>query len=146
MRRSITCHGLLQSANDIRNTLYILRCAPTYECREGLQSFDNVIRNNLETILNVDLAGPVGDQSSLPVRYGGLGILPSGGACSPSLFGFSSLRLHANILDLQYVRSHWHHRTSDSAVAKGFCTNNSIEVKVKEDNKRPDEKTLIPWR
>ena len=64
---------LLKNSIAIPKQLYILRTSP---CTNNplLQQFDMVLKNELETILNVQLSDTQWKQASLPVHMGGLGV------------------------------------------------------------------------
>ena len=65
---------LLRHSFAIPKVLYILRTSPCF-LSDRLESFDDVLRNMLRNILNVDLAlESTSLQASLPVRMGGIGI------------------------------------------------------------------------
>ena len=53
---------------------YFLRKAPCFLNKEILEKYDSIIRNALEDILNVKLDGRAWEQSTLPIKLGGLGI------------------------------------------------------------------------
>ena len=65
---------LLKSAYAIPKLMYFIRSAPTFKNMETLALYDEVLRQGLQEILNVELEGDQWLQSSLPVRRGGLGI------------------------------------------------------------------------
>jgi len=54
--------------------LYSMRTSRAYRFVASLQDFDEVTRDSLTTICNVDVSGPTWSQASLPVQQGGLGI------------------------------------------------------------------------
>ena len=61
---------LLRSCYAIPKLTYFLRSAPTYRTMATLQEYDQVIKKCLEEIININL----GQEASLPVKQGGLGI------------------------------------------------------------------------
>ena len=65
---------LLRSAYAIPKLMYSIRTAPAFKKMAILESYDEKMRQSLETILNVELNDESWQLSSLPVRQGGLGI------------------------------------------------------------------------
>ena len=64
---------LLKNCFSIPKLLYSLRCAACYNS-SILPEYDEVIRQTLKFILNVDLSDVIWDQATLPVSSGGLGV------------------------------------------------------------------------
>ena len=65
---------LLKNCFAIPKLTYFLRCAPTFKNTATLQLYDQEMRNSLQKILNVELKEEAFNQSSLPVKQGGLGV------------------------------------------------------------------------
>ena len=64
---------LLKNCFSLPKLQYILRCAPCYSS-QVLLNYDNVIRDTLQSILNVSLTESIWQQATLPVRNGGIGV------------------------------------------------------------------------
>ena len=64
---------LLKNCFSLPKLQYILRCAPCAESQILLE-YDNVIRDSLQSILNITLSEPAWLQATLPVKRGGLGV------------------------------------------------------------------------
>ena len=64
---------LLKNCFSIPKMTYTLRSAPCYT-RQLLQEYDIVMRNTLQSILNIQLTDEAWDQATLPVSKGGIGI------------------------------------------------------------------------
>ena len=65
---------LLKHCLAIPKMTYILRSSPCFKQPEILEQYDGIMRQSLESILNVPLGEEAWSQSSLPVAWGGLGI------------------------------------------------------------------------
>jgi hypothetical protein len=65
---------VLRNCLAIPKMMYTLRTSGCFNHRSFLRRFDEEIRRKVESITNCDLNGLAGDQSSLPVKYGGIGI------------------------------------------------------------------------
>ena len=65
---------LLKSCLSIPKMVYLLRCAPAWKEPLLLESFDQVMRESLESILNCSIDDPTWAQASLPVAKAGIGI------------------------------------------------------------------------
>ncbi|KAJ2939808.1 hypothetical protein O0L34_g18001 [Tuta absoluta] len=65
---------LLRMCFAVPKVTYLLRTAPTWLCPEDIASFDNTLKDTLETIVNVSLTDDQWCQASLPIRHGGLGV------------------------------------------------------------------------
>ena len=64
LRHSITAHKLL----------YNLRTSPCYQLPVHLHNIDDILRNMLQSVLNVQLGDQQRAQATLPARCGGIGI------------------------------------------------------------------------
>src|SRR5664279_804557 len=64
---------LLKNCFSIPKLLYSLRCAACYRSTILLE-YDDVIRQTLKVILNVDLSDVIWKQATLPMSSGGLGV------------------------------------------------------------------------
>jgi len=64
---------LLKNCSSLPKLRYILRCSPCYQS-DMLQQYDSVIRDTLQSILNVTLTDDAWMQATLPVKHGGIGI------------------------------------------------------------------------
>ncbi|XP_055336340.1 uncharacterized protein LOC129586883 [Paramacrobiotus metropolitanus] len=65
---------LLKCSLSAPKVIHLLRCCPSFEARDSLIEFDEVLRESLQSICNVRMDPPAWRQASLPVRCGGLGI------------------------------------------------------------------------
>ena len=65
---------LLKNCFSLPKLMYTLRSAPCYDS-PFIRQYDNLIRNTLQSILNVTLSDDAWSQSKLPVKLGGLGVL-----------------------------------------------------------------------
>lgn len=54
--------------------IYFLRCSPIWKFHNILNNIDNVLKNFLSKLLNINLDENMFIQASLPIRFGGLGI------------------------------------------------------------------------
>ena len=54
--------------------LYLLRSAPLYNVSSKLEGVDELVRETLVEISNVDVSGQAWEQAKLPIRLGGLGV------------------------------------------------------------------------
>ena len=64
---------LLKNCFSLPKLQYILRCSPCYNS-QVLHTYDNLIRDTLQSILNVTLTESIWQQATLPVRNGGIGV------------------------------------------------------------------------
>jgi len=64
---------LLKNCFSLPKLQYILRCAPCHNS-QVLHNYDDVIRDTLQSILNVTLTESIWQQATLPVRNGGIAI------------------------------------------------------------------------
>jgi hypothetical protein len=64
---------LLKNCFSLPKRLYTLRCAPCVEC-PIIKQYDTLLRNTLQSILDVALDDTSWEQATLPVKRGGLGI------------------------------------------------------------------------
>jgi len=74
--KSLNAHDalfLLKNCFSIPQLLYSLRCAACYKSTL-LSNYDDVIRQTLKVILNVDMSDVIWKQATLPVSSGGLGV------------------------------------------------------------------------
>ena len=65
---------LLRHSFAIPKMYHLLRSAPTYQQKELLKQYDELIRDSMSEITNVNFTNKAWSQASLPVRFGGLGI------------------------------------------------------------------------
>ncbi|KAI5639518.1 reverse transcriptase (RNA-dependent DNA polymerase) domain-containing protein [Phthorimaea operculella] len=75
---------LLRVCFAVPKLMYLLRTCPTWLYPDTLAAFDGVLKDCVETILNVSLSETQWDQASLPVRHGGLGERPAGDVGLPA--------------------------------------------------------------
>ena len=66
---------------------YFMRTAPCFKESGILEEYDNIIRESLTDILNIQLTDSSWNQASLPIARGGLGLRP---ALEVALAGFLS--------------------------------------------------------
>ena len=64
---------LLKNCFSLPKLQYVLRCAPCFNS-QVLHRYDNMIRDTLQSILNVELTDSAWQQATLPVKNGGIGI------------------------------------------------------------------------
>ncbi|XP_048483467.1 uncharacterized protein LOC125489916 [Plutella xylostella] len=65
---------ILRSCLSIPRLTYTLRTAPVWLCGEESLRYDNMLRELLESVLNVGMSDLQWSQAALPIRHGGLGI------------------------------------------------------------------------
>jgi len=65
---------ILKNCLSIPKLTYLLRSAPCFKCKKGLEAFDTAIRTNTEKISNVTFGKDSWSQESMPIRHGGLGL------------------------------------------------------------------------
>ncbi|KAL3613036.1 hypothetical protein CASFOL_043125 [Castilleja foliolosa] len=65
---------LLKMCFAVPKITYLLRTTPSWLYPANIASFDDTLKDAVETILNVSLNDSQWCQASLPVRYGGLGV------------------------------------------------------------------------
>ena len=96
---------LLRNCFSLPKLLYILRTSPCFD-HPLVQSFDDLQIQLLQKLLNINLDDRAGSQASLPVRFGGLGVI-SAVKVAPSAYISSklscdcleaSLVLHSTVL------------------------------------------------
>ena len=117
---------LLKNCFSTPKLLYILRCGACYKSTV-LSEYDDVIRDTLKIVLNVDLTDDIWKQATLPVSKGGLGVRLASDLALPaflsSVNGASEMtlqllpaRLHAvsSIRDPAYIVAsyEWQHRST----------------------------------
>jgi len=107
---------LLKNCFSLPKLQYILRCAPCYKS-QVLTQYDAVIRDTLQSILNIELTESAWNQATLPVKSGGLGIRL---AAQVSLPAFLSSVASSSELMLQILPSRLHGIAGTSDVM--FCT------------------------
>ena len=87
---------LLKNCFSLPKLMYTLRSAPCYDS-PFIRQYDNLIRNTLQSILNVTLSDDAWSQSKLPVKLGGLGVLSASDIAVPafiaSVIGSADLAL-----------------------------------------------------
>ncbi|XP_063366199.1 uncharacterized protein LOC134654659 [Cydia amplana] len=83
---------------------YVLRCCPLWKNQDLLSRVDDLIKNNLERVLNIKFSDRSWCQGSLPIRHGGLGIRTMSGVALPAFLSsvHSSLGLIGKILRTNY--------------------------------------------
>ena len=104
---SLSAHDalfLLKNCFSLPKLLYSLRCAACYKSTI-LSEYDDVIRQTLKVILNVDLSDAIWKQATLPVSNGGLGVRLSVDLALPA---FLSSVSGASKLTLQLLPSRLH--------------------------------------
>ena len=65
---------LLGNCFSMPKLTYTIRTSPCFLKSEILNKYDSVIKNCLQDILNISLEEPAGDQATLLIKLGGLGI------------------------------------------------------------------------
>lgn len=65
---------LLKVSISTPRLIFFLRGNPMWKNNSGLERYDAVLQNSLESILNVQLSTRAWSESSLPIKYGGIGI------------------------------------------------------------------------
>ena len=65
---------LLRNCLAIPKLLYILRTAPMWKVQEGLNTFDETVRQALQSVCNINMDNSTWTQASLPTSKGGLGV------------------------------------------------------------------------
>ena len=65
---------LLRHCFGIPKLIYFLRTAPCFMKNDILEEIDDIIKNSLISILNIELPERAYQQATLPIAYGGLGI------------------------------------------------------------------------
>ena len=98
---------LIKNALAIPKLIYLLRTAPCAESTK-LMLYDNMLKQSLSSLLNVEMTDAAWNQASLPVRWGGIGVR-SAHRLAPSAFmasaaGAAELLSHilpAWVLDVQ---------------------------------------------
>lgn len=80
--------------------MYVLRCCPFSKFLNLLTPLDDLIKINLESILNLQLNEECWTQASLPIRHGGLGIRKISSVSTPAFLSsaYSSAILVGKIL------------------------------------------------
>ena len=89
---SIDAHDalfLLKNCFSLPKLMYTLRTSPTFRNGATLDLYDQEIRNCLEDILNIQLKEEAWEQSSLPVKKGGLGIRKASDLSLPAFLSSS---------------------------------------------------------
>jgi hypothetical protein len=87
---------LLKNCLSTPKLLYIMRISPCYNS-SVLTKYDNIIRNTLQSIINVDLCDSAWNRATMPVSFGGLGVRRASDLALPAILssvaGSSSLSL-----------------------------------------------------
>lgn len=100
--RQLSSHSaffLLRASISIPRLIYFLRCAPTWRNHAALLLYDNALKIAVEGILNCSLSPDSWSQSSLPVKFGGLGVRHAVETAIPSFLASSySCLPHLNSL------------------------------------------------
>ena len=65
---------LLRNCLAIPKLLYILRTAPMWKIHEGLNTFDETVRQALQSVCNINMDNSTWTQATLPTSKGGLGV------------------------------------------------------------------------
>ncbi|KAI5632435.1 hypothetical protein NE865_14861 [Phthorimaea operculella] len=118
--KNLSAHALvlLRVCFAVPKLTYFLRTTPTWLFSDQIGSFDDTLKDTVESILNVSLNAVQWNQTSLPVRYWGQGVrraqddlhsLP--GWRFGGVVGLYSFRIHSEDLDSQ--------RSWDDVGAKG---------------------------
>ena len=96
--KSISMHSayyLLRMSVTIPRLIFFLRGSPMWHNTAGLLRYDDVLRNSIESILNISLTDRSWKESSLPIKYGGIGIRHASDIALPcflsSMYNVSSL-------------------------------------------------------
>ncbi|XP_037042412.1 uncharacterized protein LOC119078809 [Bradysia coprophila] len=71
---SHTALFLLKNCFAVPKLTYLLRTSPAWKFEDFISSFDDEIKDLLETILNIDMNDQQWTQATLPINFGGLGI------------------------------------------------------------------------
>jgi len=95
---------MLKNCFAIPKLTYTLRSAPCYESRLLLE-YDAVIRDTLQSVLNISLSDDAWEQATLPTKNGGLGIRRATDIALPA---FLSSVVSAHTLITQLVPQHLH--------------------------------------
>lgn len=75
--KHISAHSaffLLKVSITTPRLIFFLRGNPMFRNHAGLENYDDVLKESLETILNIQLTPRAWSESSLPIKYGGIGI------------------------------------------------------------------------
>ena len=132
--KSLNAHDglfLLKNCFSIPKLLYLLRCSACYKS-SLLAEYDDVIRQTLNVILNIDLSDVIWKQATLPVSSGGLGIRL---AVDLALPAFLSSCNGASDLTLRLLPSRLH---AVSGNLDPVCTAACLEWKNRYDATEPD--------
>lgn len=92
---SHTSYCLLKTCFGIPKLTYLIRTTPAWKFKNFIATFDNEIKNTLESILNIHLTDQQWTQASLSIAFGGIGIRKPEDICLPaflsSTFGVEGL-------------------------------------------------------
>lgn len=97
---NISAHSayfLLRMSITIPRLIFFLRGNPMWRNNIGLQRYDDVLKESLETILNVQLTPRAWAESSLPIKMGGIGIRHATEMALPCFL--SSINEVSNLVD-----------------------------------------------
>ena len=107
-------------------------CGILQEFTPNLTDYTDVIRQNLNAILNTDLADFIWKQATLPVSSGGLGVRLAADLALPA---FLSSVDYASELTLSFLRSRLH---SVSGKLDPICHTACLEWENRFDSAEPD--------
>ena len=136
---------LLRNCYAIPKLTYFLRTAPTFKNADTLKLYDLELKKILEGILNIKMDDSAWDQSSLPVKKGGLGIRKATDLALPcfisSAYGASG---GINALLPDYVTNEAYEDLIEAQDAWKAQFNTNREDDSEEDNDHEVEETPLP--
>ena len=84
---------LMKNCLAIPKLVYLVRCCPTWTEAELLRQLDSLIRNALQSLLNLQIDNSTWAQASLPVSRGGIGIRSTHDLSVPAFLASTSCTL-----------------------------------------------------
>uniref|UniRef100_A0A8D8RZN0 Reverse transcriptase domain-containing protein n=1 Tax=Cacopsylla melanoneura TaxID=428564 RepID=A0A8D8RZN0_9HEMI len=81
---SHVAYFLLKNCFNIPKMTYVLRTSPMWKFPDYLNEIDREIKSTLESLLNLKLNDSQWDQTTLPIKYGGIGIRKASDICLPA--------------------------------------------------------------
>ena len=118
----------MRSVFAIPKETYFLRSAATFKASATLELYDQQMRRGLEDILNVELQDKAWDQSSLPVKQGGLGIRKASDPALPAFLssGYGAASVVRDLLPSD-IETDSYQELIDAENAWAYILNNNAE-------------------
>jgi hypothetical protein len=134
---------LMQRAFSIPKMNHLLRCTPCWRSKLELKQYDNVLRQSISNICNVNLENDNSwIQATLPIKLGGLGLRDVNKLCYPAFLGSWNSSNQLSSLILPNSISQLNDSANEEAILNWSLITNMkpLEIPTAYDQKIWDEK------